>query len=331
MAQFAPGPAATQRNSRRASPKFRPAMKAVAFCPARPHGCGATEGSAGAMKTKVWHLAHGRSLELGAAARLMGILNVTPDSFSDGGRYLSADAALARALRMRDDGAAIVDVGGESTRPGAEPVDAREEQRRVLPVVEALAAAGGGMLISIDTYRAETARLAVAAGAHIVNDVWGLRKDAALARVAAETGAGLVIMHTGRERRTIPDPIEDQFAFFDQSLRAAGQAGVSGERIVLDPGFGFGKETVAANLDLMARFGELGALGYPLLVGTSRKRFVGGLTGREAGERDAGTAATSVVLRLSGAALFRVHDVAMNRDALAVADALLARERETQP
>jgi dihydropteroate synthase len=306
-------------------------MKAVAFCPARPHGCGATEGSAGAMKTKVWHLAHGRSLELGAAARLMGILNVTPDSFSDGGRYLSADAALARALRMRDDGAAIVDVGGESTRPGAEPVDAREEQRRVLPVVEALAAAGGGMLISIDTYRAETARLAVAAGAHIVNDVWGLRKDAALARVAAETGAGLVIMHTGRERRTIPDPIEDQFAFFDQSLRAAGQAGVSGERIVLDPGFGFGKETVAANLDLMARFGELGALGYPLLVGTSRKRFVGGLTGREAGERDAGTAATSVVLRLSGAALFRVHDVAMNRDALAVADALLARERETQP
>ncbi|MER2534300.1 MAG: dihydropteroate synthase [Rhizobiaceae bacterium] len=283
------------------------------------------------MKTRVWHLAHGRSLELGAVARLMGILNVTPDSFSDGGLHLSADAALARALRMRDEGAAIVDVGGESTRPGAEPVDAREEQRRVLPVVEALAAAGGGMLISIDTYRAETARLAVAAGAHIVNDVWGLRRDAALARVAAETGAGLVIMHTGRERRTLADPIEDQFAFFDQSLRAAGQAGVSAERIALDPGFGFGKETVAANLDLMARFGELDALGHPLLVGTSRKRFIGGLTGRETGDRDAGTAATSVVLRLRGAALFRVHDVAMNRDALAVADALLAREREIRP
>lgn len=282
------------------------------------------------MNTRVWHLAHGRSLELGPVARIMGILNVTPDSFSDGGRYLSPEAALDRALEMRDAGASIIDVGGESTRPGADPVGEAEEQRRVLPVIEALARAGD-MLISVDTYRASTASRAVAAGAHIVNDVWGLHKDAALAKVAAEGRAGLVLMHTGRERQKLADPVEDQFAFFTQSLLVAREAGVTNDSIVLDPGFGFGKETVEANLDLMARFTELEALGHPLLVGTSRKRFIGGLTGRAVGERDAGTAATSVALRLKGAALFRVHDVAMNRDALAVADALLARERESRP
>lgn len=273
----------------------------------------------------VWPLAHGRSLELGPRAVIMGVLNVTPDSFSDGGRFHEAERAVAQARRMRDEGAAIVDVGGESTRPGAAKVDAAEEQRRILPVIEALAA-DGDVLISVDTYRAETARRAVAAGAHIVNDVWGLQREPEIARVAAETGAGLVVMHTGREREKLADPIEDQVAFLSRSLAIAREAGVAEEAILLDPGFGFAKETAGENLALMARLAELRALGRPLLVGTSRKRFIGAVTGREAADaRDAGTAATSVILRLQGAAVFRVHDVATNADALAFADAMIGR------
>lgn len=272
-----------------------------------------------------WPLAHGRFLELGPRAVIMGVLNVTPDSFSDGGRYARVEAALAQARRMAGEGAAIIDVGGESTRPGGAAVDAAEEQRRILPVIEALAAEGEA-LVSVDTYRAETARLAVAAGAHIVNDVWGLQREPEIARVAAETGAGLVIMHTGRDREKRADPIADQIAFLSASLAIAREAGVEEGRIVLDPGFGFAKETADENLDLMARLGELHALGRPLFVGASRKRFIGAVTGREpADARDPGTAATSVVMRLQGAAAFRVHDVAMNADALAVADAMIAR------
>lgn len=273
----------------------------------------------------IWPLAHGRFLELGPRALVMGVINVTPDSFSDGGRHAGVDAVLAEARRMAAEGAAIIDVGGESTRPGAAAVDPAEEQRRILPVIEALATENTA-LISVDTYRASTARLAIAAGAHIVNDVWGLRRDPALARVVAETGAGLVIMHTGREREKLSDPIEDQKAFLSASLAIAREAGIVDDAILLDPGFGFAKETTDENLELMARFGELRAFGRPLLVGTSRKRFVGAVTGRDipAG-RDAGTAATSVILRLLGAAVFRVHDVAMNVDALAVADAMISR------
>lgn len=273
----------------------------------------------------VWPLAHGRSIELGPKAVIMGVLNVTPDSFSDGGRFEKVEAALAQARRMTAEGAAIVDVGGESTRPGAAKVDASEEQRRILPVIEALAREGKA-LISVDTWRAETARLAVAAGAHIVNDVWGLQREPDIARVAAETGAGLVVMHTGREREKLADPIADQVAFLSKSLAIAREAGVADAAILLDPGFGFAKETADDNLALMARLGELHALGRPLLVGTSRKRFIGAVTGREAADaRDAGTAATSVILRLQGAAVFRVHDVATNADALAFADAMIAR------
>lgn len=257
----------------------------------------------------------------------MGVLNVTPDSFSDGGLFQGVDKALAQARRMLEEGAVIVDVGGESTRPGAEPVDARQEQERVLPVIKALAA-DGDVLISVDTYREETARLAVAAGAHIVNDVWGLQREPAVGRLAAETGAGLVIMHTGRERQKLPDVVADQFSFLGRSLEIADAAGVERDRVVLDPGFGFAKDP-DENLTLMARFGELRALGLPLLVGTSRKRFIGHVTGRDADARDAGTAATSVILRLKGADLFRVHDVAINVDALAFADAMLARENHS--
>lgn len=279
------------------------------------------------MKTSRWHLAHGRHLDLGARAVIMGILNVTPDSFSDGGLFDTTEAALAQARRMIEEGAAILDVGGESTRPGAEPVSAAEEQTRVIPVISALSKEGSA-LISVDTYREDTARKAVAAGAHIVNDVWGLQREPALARVAAETGAGLVVMHTGRERAKDADVVADQFLFLNRSLEIAAAAGIPRSRIVLDPGFGFAKDP-DENFALIARFGELAAFGLPLLVGTSRKRFIGHATGREANARDVGTAATSAVLRMKGAALFRVHDVAINVDALAIADAILARTPDT--
>lgn len=271
-----------------------------------------------------WPLAHGRSLALGRQSVVMGVLNVTPDSFSDGGLFETVEAAIAQASGMIAEGAAIIDVGGESTRPGAAAVSAQEEQRRILPVIEALAGRDD-VVVSVDTYREETARLAVAAGAHIVNDVWGLQREPGIARVAAATGAGLVIMHTGRERQKLGDVIGDQIAFLERSLDIARAAGVEERRVVLDPGFGFAKETPEENLDLMARFAELRRLGRPWLVGTSRKRFIGSVTGREAADRAAGTAATSVILRLQGAVLFRVHDVAINVDALRFADAMIER------
>ena len=274
-----------------------------------------------ATPNRVWTLAHGRSLELGGRARIMGILNVTPDSFSDGGRYAAADIAVAHAVRMIEEGADIIDIGGESTRPGAEPVSAEEEQRRVLPVIEKVAGMPGA-IVSVDTYRAETARLALEAGAHIVNDVWGLTRDKAIADLAATTGAGLAIMHTGREREKLEDVVSDQRLFLEKALQTASRAGVKGDQIVIDPGFGFAKDA-NENLALMARFGELANLGFPWMVGTSRKRFIGSVTGRDGDERDIGTAATSVVLRMKGAAIFRVHNVAMNRAALDMADAVL--------
>lgn len=259
---------------------------------------------------------------------IMGIVNVTPDSFSDGGHFLEPPAALAQAHAMIAEGAAIVDVGGESTRPGGAPVSAEEEQARILPIIEALAERGD-VLVSVDTYREQTARLAVAAGAHIVNDVWGLQREPGIARVAAETGAGLVIMHTGREREKLADVIADQFAFLHRSLEIAGEHGVAKESIMLDPGFGFAKDP-RENLEIIARFEEMDELDYPMVVGTSRKRFVGHVTGRDADRRDAATAATSVVLRMKGASVFRVHDVAMNVDALKMTDAILtAAERES--
>jgi len=269
-----------------------------------------------------WKLAHGRSLELGPWGVLMSIVNVTPDSFSDGGRLMDVESAVAAALHAIEQGAAIIDIGGESTRPDATPISAEEEQARILPVIERLAVRADA-LISVDTYRAETARLAVEAGAHIVNDVHGLQREPAIAQIAARTGAGLCIMHTGRDRQKLADVIEDQIQFLQRSLDIAADAGVGRDQIVLDPGFGFAKDT-AENFEIMARFGELHRFAAPLLVGTSRKRFIGAATGREAQERDVGTAATTALLRAAGAAIFRVHDVAINRDALVVADAMLA-------
>ena len=276
-----------------------------------------------------WQLAHGKRLALGSKSVLMGILNVTPDSFSDGGEYSDIDRALTHARDMIAEGAAIIDVGGESTRPGATEVTAAEEQARILPVIEALAAEGN-CLISVDTYRAETARKAVEAGAHIVNDVHGLQREPDIAHVAAETGAGLVIMHTGRGREKLPDVIEDQFLFLRRSLEIAHEAGVNDSQIVLDPGFGFAKDR-EEELTLMARLGELLALGYPLLVGTSRKRMIGHLAGDDRIARDVGTSATSVLLRMQGVLIFRVHNIPFNRDALAFADAVLERQFSGHP
>lgn len=277
------------------------------------------------IKSTVWKLAREREIVLGPRAVIMGILNVTPDSFSDGGRFINVAAAVEHAHRMAGEGAQIIDVGGESTRPGADPVSAAEEQDRILPVIEALS--GKGLIVSVDTWRAETAAAALAAGAHIVNDVHGLQRDPAIADVAAMGRAGLVIMHTGRDREKLADVVADQRTFLSRSLEIAREAGVEAERIMLDPGFGFAKDE-RENIELIARFGELQALGWPWLIGTSRKRFIGAITGREAAARDAGTAATSVVLRLAGAAVFRVHDVAINADALAMADAILAANVE---
>lgn len=274
----------------------------------------------------IWQLGHGRSLPLGEIGALMAIVNVTPDSFSDGGLHATTDAAVRHALGCLEAGAAILDVGGESTRPGAAGVDAKEEQARIIPVIEELVASTDA-LISVDTYRADTAAAALNAGAHIINDVYGLQRDPAMAEVVAAAGAGLCIMHTGRDRERLSDPIADQFAFLDRSLAIAERAGVRREAIVLDPGFGFAKETPQENWGLMARIEELGAYGLPLLVGTSRKRFLGALTGRDAVDRDVATAATTVALRMAGACVFRVHNVAMNRDALLVADAMLAARR----
>lgn len=274
----------------------------------------------------VWTVAHGRHLSLGDRGRLMAVVNVTPDSFSDGGRHASTDEAVAHALRCVAEGADILDIGGESTRPGAAPVDAEEEQARVLPVIRRLARETEA-LISVDTYRADTARLAIAAGAHIINDVFGLQRDPAMAQAVAESGAGVCIMHTGRDREKLPDVIDDQTAFLTRSLDIAAKAGVQRGSVVLDPGFGFAKETLEENMALLERFHELQAFGLPLLAGTSRKRFLGALTGRDAPERDVATAASTVLLRLQGAAIFRVHNVAINRDALAVTDAMVAARR----
>ena len=271
-----------------------------------------------------WRLAHGRSLTLGATAQIMGVLNVTPDSFSDGGDFVSPDQAVARALEMVEHGATIIDVGGESTRPGASDVDGDTERARVLPIIERLSSATEALL-SIDTYRGDTATAAVQAGAHIVNDVWGCQRDPDIARVAQETGAGLVMMNTRRDRDVADDLIDDAVAYLTRSLAISDAAGVARDCVVLDPGFGFAA-TIDHDIPILNRVEELNALGQPLLIGTSRKRFLGAITGRDAKKRGVATAATSVVARMKGAAVFRVHDVQENQDALAVADALIAEQ-----
>jgi dihydropteroate synthase len=251
---------------------------------------------------------------------VMGIVNVTPDSFSDGGLLADPEAAVAAGLRMVTEGADIVDIGGESTRPGHVPVAAEEEIDRVLPVIARLAARTPAP-ISIDTSKSAVAERALAAGAHIVNDVWGLARDRDMAAVAAAAGAAVVIMHNREAADPAIDIFADIRAFFARALDRAAAAGIRSDRIVLDPGIGFGK-TFEQNLTVLARLGELCELGYPLLIGTSRKSFIGRLAPSEPRERLPGTLAANVLGVLAGVAIVRVHDVAAHVQALRVIDAI---------
>jgi dihydropteroate synthase len=252
---------------------------------------------------------------------VMGVLNVTPNSFSDGGLFVGAEEAIARALEIERQGADILDIGGESTHPKAPPVTGEEERARVLPVLAALA---GRLAIplSIDTYRAETAEAALAAGAVIVNDIWGLQRDPGMAGVVARHGAGVCIMHNRAAVDAGVDILADIAAFFTRSLEIASQAGIAREAIVLDPGIGFGK-TFEQNVAALHGLGALDRFGLPLLVGASRKGFIGALTGRAVpAERLSGSLAAHVAAVLKGARYIRAHDIAEHKDALAVAAAI---------
>jgi dihydropteroate synthase len=273
---------------------------------------------------------------MSSAFELMGVVNVTPDSFSDGGLYLDSRAAIEHGISLEHEGAAILDVGGESTRPGAEPVALDEELRRVMPVIEGLLEGGAGARISIDTSKAAVAAAAVAAGATLVNDVTALRGDPEMAGVLAAADVDCCLMHMLGDPRTMQDDpqyqdvVSDVKAFLEQRMAYAIGAGIAEERILLDPGVGFGK-TVEHNLELLRRLDELVALGRPVMIGTSRKSFLGKLTGRsDPAERVAATAATCVIAFERGARIFRVHDVAPIRDALAVTAATVAPWTRTQ-
>jgi len=262
---------------------------------------------------------------------VMGIVNVTPDSFSDGGLFLAPDAAIRHGRELAAEGADILDVGGESTRPGAAPVGAAEELRRVLPVIEGLAGGEPGVRVSIDTTKADVARRALAAGATIVNDISALRFDPELAGVAADAGAICVLMHMRGEPRTMQedprydDVVSDVKAFLEERLEFATSQGIAEERIWVDPGIGFGK-TLEHNLALVDRLDEIAAIGRPVVFGASRKSFLGKLTGRQVDERLAGTIAVNIIAYERGARVFRVHDVAATVDALKVATATVGRQ-----
>ena len=260
---------------------------------------------------------------------LMGVVNVTPDSFSDGGRYLDPEAAVAHGVRLESEGATILDIGGESTRPGAAGVPVEEELRRVLPVIEGLGGVGVEAQISIDTSKAVVAAAALEAGCSLVNDVTALRGDPTMAEVVGQAGAECCLMHMlGNPRTMQQDPryedvVDDVRAFLEERLAFAVAAGITEERILLDPGIGFGK-TMRHNLELLARLEELVAIGRPIVIGTSRKSFLGRLTGRPVDHRLAGTIASCVLAWERGARVFRVHEVAPVADALTVAAATVA-------
>jgi dihydropteroate synthase len=260
---------------------------------------------------------------------VMGVLNVTPDSFSDGGRFHSPGAAVEQGLRMAAEGAAIIDVGGESTRPGSQPVSADEELRRILPVIERLRALTSAV-ISVDTSKPEVMRAAAGAGAGFINDVRALREPGAL-EAAAESGCALCLMHMQGEPRTMQeapryeDVVAQVRAFLAARVAACRGAGIDAARLSVDPGFGFGKN-LEHNLTLLRHLPMLVADGPPVLVGLSRKSTVGKLTGREAGERVYGSVALAVIAALKGARIIRAHDVAATLDAVKVVAAVLTRE-----
>ncbi|WP_127089944.1 dihydropteroate synthase [Aquabacter cavernae] len=267
--------------------------------------------------------ARGHVLTLGPRTLVMGVLNVTPDSFSDGGRSAAPEDALANAQAMIAEGADILDVGGESTRPGHTPLSADEEWARIAPVLSGLAALETAPPVSVDTFKAEVARRALAAGAAIVNDIWGFARDPDMARATADFDAAAVVMHNRETLDPAIDIVADMIAFFERALERAAAAGLAAERIVLDPGIGFGK-TPEQNLTALRRMGELRVLGLPILLGTSRKSFIGRIHPSTPTERLPGTLASHALGILCGAEIVRAHDVAAHVQAVRVLDAIRA-------
>lgn len=263
--------------------------------------------------------ARGWRLDYSGRTLIMGILNITPDSFSDGGRSAALPDALANARRMVAEGADILDVGGESTRPGHVPVTAEEEMSRVLPALGELA--GIGVPVSIDTQKAKVAEAALQRGVSIVNDIWGLMGDPDMARVAAAHDAGVVAMHNRAAVDPGIDIVADMLAFFDQALERAARAGIRPDRICLDPGIGFGK-SFEQNLSALAHLKEIGRLGFPVLLGTSRKSLIGKVIASTPAERLPGSIASNVIGILAGCAIIRVHDVAEHVQAARVTEAI---------
>jgi dihydropteroate synthase len=272
---------------------------------------------------RTYEFGSGTKLELGDRTLIMGILNATPDSFSDGGRYTNVEAAVAHAISMVEEGADILDIGGESTRPGFEPVSAEEELRRILPVIRAVRQALPHIPLSIDTYKAETARQALEAGAHIINDIWGLKGDPNMAAVVAEYRCPVIINHN-RHARDYNDLVPDVLADLQGSVSLAHAAGIEEDQIWLDPGIGFAK-THEDNLEMLGRLSELSALGYPVLLGTSRKRFIKQTLNLPVDELVEGTAATVVLGIAYGCQVMRVHDVKAIKRAALMADAIVYR------
>lgn len=276
------------------------------------------------MKTTIYerNFAMGQAvLRLGQSTQVMGILNVTPDSFSDGGRYVDPDSAVRHALKMMLDGADLIDIGGESTRPGYTPVSAEEELARVIPVIEAIHKAAPHIPISIDTYKAEVARQAILAGAHIINDIWGGKGDPDMLKVAAELGCPIILMHN-RQDMDYTDFVEDVVADLEESVRLALAAGVRPEHIILDPGIGFAKNG-EHNLKLMTQLDRLNQIGYPVLLATSRKKFIRSVLDLPVDDLVEGTAATVAFGIAQGCQLVRVHDVKSIKRTVKMCDAMI--------
>lgn len=262
-----------------------------------------------------------KDFSFGSRTYVMGILNVTPDSFSDGGEFVDVDSAIKHAEEMIKEGVDIIDIGGESTRPGAKEVGSEDELRRVLPVVERLAAKTD-IPISVDTYKASVAEKVLEGGAHIINDVWGLQRDPDIASVVSRYGAPVIIMHNQKGTDYSRDIMESICDFFRVSIEAGLKAGIKKENIILDPGIGFGK-TPEQNMVVMSRLGELNDLGYPILLGTSRKSMIGKILDLPPKERIEGTVATTVMGIMQGVDIVRVHDIKENLRAAKVADAIV--------
>jgi dihydropteroate synthase len=266
------------------------------------------------FKEKQWTIQPGQTL-------IMGILNLTPDSFSDGGNHNEMDAAVRRVLAMIEDGADIIDIGAESTRPyGAVKISAEEEKQRLLPILEKVLAIAG-VPVSVDTYKAAVAESALALGAHILNDIWGLQRDPAMATLAAKHAVPVVVMHNRASNESSRDIIAEMIEFFNRSIEIGLKAGIDFERFIVDPGIGFGKNT-AQNLEILARLSELKILGCPILVGASRKRFIGEILDLPVDERAEGTGATVVHSILAGASIVRVHDVKLAKRMATMTDAI---------